>query len=575
MNLKLTLFILLSSICGLAYAQTITIEGAVTDAQSHQPVPFATLGIKGKDIGTVTDDNGMFKFTIDAKLADESLIISSVGYNPVNIIVGKFKQGKQEINLIPTAINLNTVVIKPEKYKTKVFGRTGNGMIGTMAQMFHENQQFDHLGKELAAILPIDKHCYLRAFNMLVLFNNFENVKFRLNFYSVKDDQPDLLIVTKDILFDVQKWSVHGKIPEKGNWLKVDLIKYNIYLEGYQKIAVAIQWVKGDKTDTVAWPSFGVSAVPAPFHAFYQRYKSQAEWKKTPSVYMAFNIVADSFKPRKEKNEKTKQADETAELNNGAKSFAATGESFNEAEASGYGNNSALGKYIHLPDANIYYEVYGSGEPLLLMHGNAGSISHFYKQIAEFSKSWRVIAVDTRAQGKSTDASNTPLTYEKFADDMKLLLDSLSIKQANLVGWSDGGNTGLIMAIKYPAYVHKLVTMGAVLSPNGVEPDVLKVLQNNVKENSVSSPVKTTPERLVTLLVNEPHISDNDLRQIQAPVLVVAGEKDLVRPQHTKEIAANIRHSKLLIIDGATHYAPWEKPAEFNKAVLDFFEEHR
>jgi pimeloyl-ACP methyl ester carboxylesterase len=566
MKHKLAIFILFSLICRLAYAQTIIIEGVVTDAQNHQAVPFATLGIKGKNIGTVADENGIFNFAINAGLADEPLIVSAVGYSPGSIIIGKFKQGKQEISLIQTAITLNTVVIKPDKFKTMIFGRTGNSTMMVANMLIERDLVNDNLGKELASIIPIDKHSYLRDFNVHVVFNHFQSVKFRLNFYSVKDGQPDQPIVNKNILFDV---------TQRNGWLKVDLTKYNIYLEGYKEIAVAIQWVKSVKMDTVAKAAFGVSVIPIPFHAMYFRYKSQAEWKKIAPAYVAFNIIADSFKPNKEKDnqEDDKQADETPVLSDSVKILAAVEESFQEAEASGYGNNSTLGKYIHLPDANIYYEVYGSGEPLLLLHGNGASMATFYKQIAEFAKSYRVIAVDTRAQGKSTDASTTPLTYEKFAEDMKLLLDSLNIKQANVVGWSDGGNTGLIMAIKYPAYVHKLVTVGAVLSPDGVEPEVLKMLQNSFKKIIASSQTKTTHERLVTLLVHEPHISDNDLKQIQAPVLVVAGDKDIVVHDHTQEIAANIKYSKLLIIDGATHYAPWEKTGEFNQAVLDFFKE--
>ena len=80
-------------------------------------------------------------------------------------------------------------------------------------------------------------------------------------------------------------------------------------------------------------------------------------------------------------------------------------------------------------------------------------------------RSFAYIAVDTRAQGQSVDTLTSPLTYELFAADMKTLLDSLHIRQANVVGWSDGGNTGLLMAQRYPTYVRKLVTMGANLFP--------------------------------------------------------------------------------------------------------------
>src|SRR6185436_1102382 len=132
----------------------------------------------------------------------------------------------------------------------------------------------------------------------------------------------------------------------------------------------------------------------------------------------------------------------------------------NATALEGYGNNSSTGKYAEVNHIRIYYEVYGKGEPLLLLHGNSSSISTFDKQIPEFSKHFMVIAVDSRGQGKSSE-DGKPYTYDLFADDMNALLDHLKLENVNIVGWSDGGNTGLIMAMKYPSKVKKLVTMGA------------------------------------------------------------------------------------------------------------------
>lgn len=240
-----------------------------------------------------------------------------------------------------------------------------------------------------------------------------------------------------------------------------------------------------------------------------------------------------------------------------------------------YGNNPRAGGHVKLKDANLYYEIYGKGEPLLLLHGNNQSISDFAAQIPELSKTFKVIAVDTRGQGQSTDESRGPLTYDQFADDMKDLLDALHITKTNIVGWSDGGNTGLIMAIKYPSYVNKLAITGAVLNPSADAVDTtvpveiqrrLKELEDNTDNYSIEQ------KRLLNLMLNEPHISVESLKTIKAFVLVMAGEKDLVKEQHTRLIAKSIPNSKLYIFPGATHYVPKEKPAEFNKAVTDFLE---
>ncbi|RYE23164.1 MAG: alpha/beta hydrolase [Sphingobacteriaceae bacterium] len=234
-------------------------------------------------------------------------------------------------------------------------------------------------------------------------------------------------------------------------------------------------------------------------------------------------------------------------------------------------SNNKEGKYIHLADADLYYETYGSGQPLLLLHGNSASISSFYAQIPELAKHYRVIALDTRGQGKSTDASTVPLSYDKFAQDAKQLLDSLHIDKASIVGWSDGGNTGLILAAKYPSYVNKLVTMGAVTSPAGVDPALMNRFKESLKKtNQTSGHELSISTRLLTLLVDEPHITTTELENIQAPVLVIAGEKDVVKFEQTKLIAGHIKNSKLLIIKEATHYAPQEKPEQFNRLVLEF-----
>ncbi len=238
-----------------------------------------------------------------------------------------------------------------------------------------------------------------------------------------------------------------------------------------------------------------------------------------------------------------------------------------------YGSIASAGGHVKLKDATLYYETYGSGEPLLLLHGNTQSIYAFSKQIPELSKKYKIIAVDTRGQGKSTDESAGPLTYDKFADDMRQLLDSLHISKTNILGWSDGGNTGLIMAIKYPSYVNKLAVTGAVLVPttDAVGSKTLKSIRQERDKISSTDQQSIKRKRLMTLLLDEPHITVESLKQIKAPTLVMAGEKDMVKEKHTRTIADNIPNSKLLIFKDATHYVPVEKVKEFNNAVTDFF----
>ncbi|WP_316846726.1 alpha/beta hydrolase [Pedobacter psychrodurus] len=244
----------------------------------------------------------------------------------------------------------------------------------------------------------------------------------------------------------------------------------------------------------------------------------------------------------------------------------------NAPQAINYGSNATASGRVKVKDAELYYETYGKGEPLLLLHGNSQSITVFKKQIKAFSKSYKVIAVDTRGQGKSTDSSTQPLSYDLYAEDMKTLLDSLHIVKTNILGWSDGGNTGLIMAVKYPKYIKKLAVTGACTNPNdAVSTSTLEEVSKAIKSLETKSDEKSKYQvKLFTMLLTEPHLTALDLKKIKAPVLVMAGEKDMILEKHTKFIAANIPKSQLFIFKGASHYVPVEKVSEFNTEVLTF-----
>src|ERR1700679_1010635 len=119
-----------------------------------------------------------------------------------------------------------------------------------------------------------------------------------------------------------------------------------------------------------------------------------------------------------------------------------------------YGNNPAAGKYYNVRGIKMYCEIYGSGQPVLLIHGNGGSISAFSKNIPFFAKKYKVIAVDSRAQGKSIDTRDS-LSFEMMADDFSALLDTLRIAKSYVIGWSDGGINALVLAIRHPDKVIK------------------------------------------------------------------------------------------------------------------------
>ena len=239
-----------------------------------------------------------------------------------------------------------------------------------------------------------------------------------------------------------------------------------------------------------------------------------------------------------------------------------------------YGRNKALGKYIKTRGINLYYETYGAGEPLLIIHGNGGSINNFIYQIPFFAKSYKVILADSRAQGKSVDKGDS-LSYEMMTDDLNALLDTLHVKNCFVIGWSDGGINGLLLAIRHPDKVKKLAITGANLWPDetAIDPfihnwarnyyDSLKRLPTtpNVKENI----------KLTRLLAFEPHISTKQLQNIKCPTLVIGGDHDVILPQHTMLIAQSIPNSYLWILPNSGHSTPIFYKEIFNTEIDNFF----
>ncbi|PTT00829.1 alpha/beta hydrolase, partial [Flavobacterium sp. HMWF030] len=130
-----------------------------------------------------------------------------------------------------------------------------------------------------------------------------------------------------------------------------------------------------------------------------------------------------------------------------------------------YGNNTAVGKFVELNGAKIYYEEYGKGEPLLLIHGNSGSIETMGNQIAYFKSKYRVIALDSRGQGKS-ELKTDSLTFVQMTKDTEALVNHLKLDSISIIGWSDGGIVGLQMGISGKSKIKKIIAMGANLRPD-------------------------------------------------------------------------------------------------------------
>lgn len=232
-----------------------------------------------------------------------------------------------------------------------------------------------------------------------------------------------------------------------------------------------------------------------------------------------------------------------------------------------YGNNPNIGKYADINGIKIYYEIYGEGEPLLLIHGNGGSIEGHAKRIEHFKKQYKVIAADSRAHGNSGDIGDS-LTYKNMTNDINALLEQLEIDSCYIWGQSDGGIIGLRLAMDYPDKVKRLAIYGANLRPDTTA--VFTPIVNWVNE-TMENNTDDHKRRLFALLKYQPQIKEQELSAIQVPVLVMSGDRDAIRLEHSLEIFYAIPQSNLFIMPGATHFGAYEKTELFNKVVEDFF----
>jgi pimeloyl-ACP methyl ester carboxylesterase len=233
-----------------------------------------------------------------------------------------------------------------------------------------------------------------------------------------------------------------------------------------------------------------------------------------------------------------------------------------------YGSNAAAGGYFEHDGVRLYYEVYGQGPPLLLIHGNGADIWSMKHQIAYFSRHYRVIAMDSRDHGRSGDAKGA-LTFEAMTDDLAALLDHLHTGPVLVLGWSDGGIEALLLGIRHPDKVTKIAAMAANLYPQGLAPEILKLIGPTPKFGPGHRPTRL--ERYAALDRDEPHIKPSALEAITTPTLVLAADHDAIADEHTLEIYHHLPNSQLVIFPDATHMIPVDDPDRFNAAVDRFF----
>lgn len=248
--------------------------------------------------------------------------------------------------------------------------------------------------------------------------------------------------------------------------------------------------------------------------------------------------------------------------------------------------------YITVSGVDVYHEVVGNGPPLLLLHGGYCSIETMRTQIDDLSRAYRVYAPERPGHGRTADREG-PITFEGVVTDIISYMDAVGLADAHLLGFSDGGIAGLLLALDHPERVRSLVAIGANLDPSGlVEGDdaidksgadghvpadpLVRELEEKMQADydrlSPDGPehAEVMREKLARLWQNEPCIPVARLESVTAPTLVVAGDHDSITTEHTVRIAEGIPHAQLCIVPGASHLVMMERPALVNRIVAEF-----
>ncbi|HSB96543.1 MAG TPA: alpha/beta hydrolase [Spongiibacteraceae bacterium] len=237
------------------------------------------------------------------------------------------------------------------------------------------------------------------------------------------------------------------------------------------------------------------------------------------------------------------------------------------------------GQYADVNGIRLYYETYGAGSPVLVLHGGTAFIESMHYQIGDLAADHLVIAPDSRGHGRSTDGAGA-LHYAQMTDDMVALLDQLKIAKIDIVGWSDGGIIALDMAIRYADRVGHIAISGSNFNPVGLseqpnieaDPDSEAVAgQRDFYKRLAPDPTQWPAlyRKVLSMWASEPNFTTAQLATIKAPTLVIAGEFDSIKREHTDALAEAIPGAKKVIIDGADHFAPVTHHGEVNAHIVE------
>jgi pimeloyl-ACP methyl ester carboxylesterase len=243
-----------------------------------------------------------------------------------------------------------------------------------------------------------------------------------------------------------------------------------------------------------------------------------------------------------------------------------------------------MGEYADLNGVRTYYQVHGTSneEPLVLLHGGLATAETWGPQIAALSERYRVYVPERRAHGHTQDVEG-PVTYEDMAADTVAFLKEIVSGPAHLVGWSDGGIVGLLVALGDPDLVRKLIVVGTNFHYEGVSvtPQDMGMSADGPEMASLRSLYEAAspdgPEhwpvvfdKVIRMWTTSPTMTVGDVARIVTPTLVLVGDDDMPRLSHTTAMFEALPNGQLAVVPGASHTVPMEKPRQVNQLILEF-----
>ncbi len=238
--------------------------------------------------------------------------------------------------------------------------------------------------------------------------------------------------------------------------------------------------------------------------------------------------------------------------------------------------------YSEVNGIRIFHAEWGSGDPVILLHGGLGSIEAFANQIPALSAGHHVIAIDSRGHGRSTRDDQT-YSYELMAQDVVAVMDDLGIDHAAFVGWSDGGIISLELAINHPTRIDKAFVIGTNYSLDGLDPGIETNENFGAyvgKAAGLYARISPTPDDfdgfvndIATMWATQPNYTDAQLSTVTAPFTIAqAIEDEAILDEHAEKLAALLPGATYLPIEGVSHFALWQAPERLNRLILTFLD---